>query len=191
MIPLQKAAALAAKVAAELAPYCARVEVAGSIRRERPECGDIDLVILPHAHRGLELLNAGVQHLITPTEDGQKSGLILTNGNAAKRVLLRASQIQCDLWIADHGIPASGDLFGTTPAIPGNWGALMLTYTGSVAHNIHIVESARDRGWIYKPTRGLIIPGANADTPPEVLSLDEREILTRLFGHFIDPQNRD
>jgi DNA polymerase/3'-5' exonuclease PolX len=38
---------LAEKARSELVPYCHRVEIAGSIRRQKPEVGDIELVVIP------------------------------------------------------------------------------------------------------------------------------------------------
>src|SRR5512145_1569634 len=46
-IPLLVATTLAAKVVAQLAPYCERVEVAGSVRRRKDVVGDIELVAIP------------------------------------------------------------------------------------------------------------------------------------------------
>ena len=46
-IPLAEAEGLAAEVVALLAPYCERIEVAGSIRRRRPDVGDIEIVCVP------------------------------------------------------------------------------------------------------------------------------------------------
>lgn len=189
-LPYHKAAALAAKVVAELAPFVARVEVVGSVRRKRPVCGDLDLVVLPFPNRGFEPLAEGVRRLIAGREDVQ-AGRLDTDGRQSKRILLRGSRFQCDLWIADYGVPSSGDLFQPTPALPGNWGALMVTYTGSREHNMHIVETARERGWTWKPTRGLVIPGPSSDVAPEVLSLDESEIFQRLFGRWIEPEDRE
>lgn len=44
---LPVALALANKIAAEIRPVCERCEIAGSIRRKRPDVGDIELVVIP------------------------------------------------------------------------------------------------------------------------------------------------
>lgn len=49
-VPLITASRLADDVMALLEPSCERIKVAGSIRRERPDIGDIDLVCVPRLH---------------------------------------------------------------------------------------------------------------------------------------------
>lgn len=44
---LEQAQELAEAAKAELVPYCQRIEIAGSIRRKKPEPGDIELVCIP------------------------------------------------------------------------------------------------------------------------------------------------
>lgn len=44
---LQKAEKIADDVVSRLAPYCHRLEVAGSIRRRKPFVNDIDMVLIP------------------------------------------------------------------------------------------------------------------------------------------------
>lgn len=44
---LLKARAIAEKLVEKLAPYCERIEIAGSIRREKAEVKDIELVAIP------------------------------------------------------------------------------------------------------------------------------------------------
>jgi DNA polymerase/3'-5' exonuclease PolX len=46
-LPLVTASRLADEVAELLRPYCERLEIAGSIRREREDIGDIDIVCIP------------------------------------------------------------------------------------------------------------------------------------------------
>ena len=53
-IPLAKARGFAQIIAARLAPYCERIEIAGSIRRKRETVGDIELVAI--SRRGTNLL---------------------------------------------------------------------------------------------------------------------------------------
>ncbi len=44
---LDKALEIAEKTKELLAPYCERIEIAGSIRRKKPEVKDIELVAIP------------------------------------------------------------------------------------------------------------------------------------------------
>jgi DNA polymerase/3'-5' exonuclease PolX len=46
-IPLREAEALADELLTLLRPACIRLEVAGSIRRRKPDCGDVELVAIP------------------------------------------------------------------------------------------------------------------------------------------------
>lgn len=52
-LSLDIAADLAARIAADLAPVCDRLEIAGSIRRKRPDVGDIELVAIPKFSRAM------------------------------------------------------------------------------------------------------------------------------------------
>lgn len=46
--PYAEALALAEELRTILAPHCARIEIAGSLRRRKAEIGDIELVAIPH-----------------------------------------------------------------------------------------------------------------------------------------------
>lgn len=43
---LKQAKALAQEIVEQLAPYCERIEVVGSVRRRKPYCKDIDIVAI-------------------------------------------------------------------------------------------------------------------------------------------------
>ena len=47
--------ATAMMVVKALEPYCDKIEVAGSVRRQRPIVNDIDLVVIPRDQRNLDL----------------------------------------------------------------------------------------------------------------------------------------
>ena len=52
---LEKAKAFASIVVKAVEPYCDKIEVAGSVRRQRPIVNDIDLVVIPRDRRNLDL----------------------------------------------------------------------------------------------------------------------------------------
>lgn len=52
---LEHAERLANEIIERLAPYCSRIQVAGSIRRKAPNPKDIDLVLIPHDRWNLDL----------------------------------------------------------------------------------------------------------------------------------------
>jgi DNA polymerase/3'-5' exonuclease PolX len=45
--PLAEATALATELVDLLRVFCARIEIAGSVRRRRPDIGDLELVVVP------------------------------------------------------------------------------------------------------------------------------------------------
>lgn len=169
-LPLNKALPLAEKILAVLAPACLKIEIAGSIRRGLPDVGDIDIVALPHPGQEREL--GRLFHSCAGF------GGVLQDGGISKRCLLRKSGVQLDLWIAKH---ATMDLIAP---IPCNWGAMLLTYTGSPRHNIFMVERAKTFGKTFRPGWGVI------DHDGRVHGTTESEIFAALEMDFIPPADR-
>ncbi|HET8627792.1 MAG TPA: hypothetical protein VFL91_10255 [Thermomicrobiales bacterium] len=134
---LAHARRLAADVAAWLAPGCAAVEVAGSIRRERPECHDVELAILPAGQPDLfgawaarlDLLDAALapvladRRLIWHPENPAR-------GKRLKRLWCPAEAATIELWIADS---------------PDNWGPTLAIRTGD-ANFAHALVTPRAFG---------------------------------------------
>ena len=174
MIPLARARKVAEKVAAELAPFCARIEVAGSIRRGRPEVGDIDLVLLPTDRKAIEqrvtarcrLEKCGEQFLVAVMAEGT----------------------QLDLWFAHGGAPVERDIFGAPlgPQRPANFGSLLLCRTGSAGHNVFLVERAKRKGLVWNAHWGVYDRyGVN------VASEREEDIFRALGLAFVPPEQRE
>ena len=169
-LPLAKAARLAEKVCEVLAPACMKLQIGGSIRRGKPLVGDIDIIALPLPGQDKEL--ARLFHSCAAM------GGLKSDGAISKRCLLRKSEFQCDLWIARH---ASYDLLAP---IPCNWGAMLLTYTGSMHHNIKIVERAKALGKTFRPGWGII------EESGRVHATTEAEIFAALGWDFVQPEDR-
>ena len=167
---LAPARALAEKVREALAPACMKIEIGGSIRRGQAEVGDIDLVALPHPGKDAELARLF-------RACAAMGGLIL-DGAIAKRCRLRKSEVQCDLWIAKHAVQ---DLIAP---IPCNWGGMLLTYTGSIQHNIKLVERAKTMGKTFRPGWGVIEPCG------QVHATTEAEIFDALELPYLEPGDR-
>ena len=61
---LEKAKAIAEKIKAVLESSCERIELAGSIRRQKPEVRDIELLAIPKYDGTIDMLDAKIQTLI-------------------------------------------------------------------------------------------------------------------------------
>ena len=169
---LKRAMAIGESVMNALAPHCERIEIAGSIRRQRPEVGDLDLVILPNPGK-LDIIKARcAQRCARVTDGGQ---------NCIYRMQLPdLTQFQIDLFFAR---PASRDLL---QSMPGTFGTLLLCRTGSKEHNIWLVEHAKRLGLTWNPYRGVI------DAEGYVLASEsEEEIFKALDLEFVPPEKRE
>jgi DNA polymerase (family X) len=122
-VRLEEAKLIAERVKQTLSPYCDRIEIAGSIRRQKPIVNDIDLVIIekPEAVLNLPTLLFSM-------------GVLKINGPDIKRLILPMDNINLDIYIA-------------TPA---TWATLLLIRTGSKGNNIRLATIAMRRGWQLK-----------------------------------------
>jgi len=169
-IPLDRALPLAEKIVLELTPFCEKIQIAGSIRRQRPDVGDIDIVAIP-SHRGL------MRDRMLRTHPR-----ILKDGNSCLIVELagRYGPIQVDLWLASAG---HGDLFTPTPT---NFGSLLICRTGSVSHNIFLVEHAKRMNLRWNPYWGVFDQFGKC-----IASETEESIFQALKLDFVPPELRE
>ncbi len=84
---LERAERVASVVVERLAPYCRKIEVAGSIRRRKPWVNDIDIVLIPSDAWGLHHEIMGL-------------GQVKMSGTKIMRV--RVGDIQADIYFADE-----------------------------------------------------------------------------------------
>jgi DNA polymerase (family 10) len=118
-IQLGAAQQTAEKLVSALRPFCQAVEIAGSIRRQRPIVHDIDLVAIPR--------------------DFEEHKLQAALAEGADQVLRDTS---AKIWKAVvGGIPV--DLY---LAQPSTWATLLVIRTGSAQHNIWLASRAMSLG---------------------------------------------
>ena len=156
---------IAEKIVTELSPLCHQITVAGSIRRERPNVNDIDIVAIPKDYNALR---ARIALNCTIEKEGDQ---IITARLANKE--------QLDVFIA---YPTTSDLFTTKPT---NWGSVLLCRTGSKEHNIKLAEKARSMGLRWKVTQGIF----RGETL--LASVTEEAIFTALDLPFVAPKDRE
>ena len=155
-------------IAAALRPHCERIEIAGSIRRQRPDVGDIDLVCLPNGIAGREGLIARCAQTAKRVKCGEQYVVFeLANG------------FQLDLWFAHRG---GGDMFAPEPP---NFGVLLLARTGSAMFNVWIAQTAKAAGLHFNPHKGILRRGEI------IASAEESDIFRALGLAFIKPEERE
>jgi DNA polymerase (family 10) len=152
---LGEARLIAERVKQTLSPYCDRIEIAGSIRRQKPIVNDIDLVIIekPAAALSLPVLLFSM-------------GVLKINGPDIKRLYLPNDNITLDIYIA-------------TPA---TWATLLLIRTGSKENNIRLATIAKSRSWQLKANgdglfneRGERVAGDTEQSIYEALAVPYQE----------------
>lgn len=158
----QQALEIAEKVKKELEPHCERIEIAGSIRRRKPEVKDIEIVAIPKPY-GIGLLKSGI---VLVVEKWKK-----VRGNFPCKYTQR---------ILPEGIKL--DLFFATKE---NWGQILAIRTGSAGYSHKVLAV----GWVkvgYKSKEGTLYKD---DKPIEVR---EEIDLFKLIGiEYVKPEQRD
>jgi DNA polymerase (family 10) len=166
-LELDEADHLAATIIEALAPFCERIEVAGSIRRRRPVVGDIDIVCLPKPGAQARIRERCLRNQPEILQDGlQQLCIILGN------------KVQLDLWYAT---PTEAQLFEPKP---GTWATRFFCRTGSIEFNIWYAQQAQARGHAWNPYWGLYRNGKCLNTP------EEADLFSALAIDFIPPEKR-
>lgn len=170
---LEKALEIATQVKGQLAPHCERVEIAGSIRRRKPEVKDIEIVCIPKPFE-TGLFASGIATVVNqwPKIKGEMpckytQRLIEVPQEPYKKGF---TQIKLDLFFADTG----------------NWGLIYAIRTGSAEYSHKVLAtgwtkkgySSKD-GWLHR-----------ADGTP--IAVPQEEDLFRLIGvEWVKPEERN
>ena len=159
--PIELALPVAREVVAALATVegVEAIEYAGSLRRFRETIGDVDILVAATDHRAVM---TGFLELPIVSE-------VLGTGDT-KSSILTHSGMQVDLRVVESD----------------QYGAALLYFTGSKAHNIRLRQLALDREWTLNE-----YALSELETEEVVSSKTEREIYEALGLGFIEPPLRE
>jgi len=163
---LEAAKRVAETIVERLRPLCQRIEIAGSIRRGRPEVGDIDLVVLA---ADVEAVKRRCLERCTTVSNGDQNFIVRMPGG-----------LQVDIYFARGPVT---DMFAPQPS---NWASLLVLRTGSREHNIFLVEKAQALGLEWRPYLGVMDPEGYV-----ISGDDEGSIYNALGMPLVEPRFRE
>lgn len=153
---------IADQLVQEMAPHCERIEIAGSIRRQKPEVKDIEIVCIPKPFQ------TGI------FEDGFAKVV-----NQYKKV---KGEPPCRYTQRELPSGINLDIFMCTPQ---NWGLIFIYRTGSKEFNIRWLQEAKDRGYSMREGQLFILGKREPSPVPE-----EIDLFRRIGMNFIQPEDR-
>ncbi|MBA7672485.1 hypothetical protein ES703_80662 [subsurface metagenome] len=169
---LERAKAIAEEVKSLLEPGCERIEIGGSIRRRKPDVGDIELLAIPKYVAGVDQLDKEIgalfiQRLLCYRRN--KRGRI-TYGPKNKLLLHIPTGI---------GV----DIFSTTEEC---WPVALVVRTGGKQTNIRISMAAQEMGYQFHAY------GSGFSTlQGEIVCRSEREVFEAVGLPYREPWERD
>lgn len=193
--PLAQAEKLAQEVVALLAPACERIEIGGSIRRRRPDVGDIEIIAIPKIWAredgprdlwGEPILDEPMDQLGPLCYLGISEGWLADRLDRADR---RAFGMRFKR-LSFHGFAL--DVFSVLP--PAQWGVILAIRTGPADYS-HQLVTPRTGGFTdaaglrriglmppqYRVRDGAVIYAAD-DGRHRYVEVAEEEDLFRLWG---------
>lgn len=129
---LEYAKVIAEELVKQLAPHCERIQIAGSIRREKPEVKDIEIVAIPKPYE-IGLFESGIATVVNRWEK--------VKGELPCKYTQRLINLDHSPSYPERGIKL--DLFFATPK---NWGLILAIRTGSANYSHQVLAM----GWVRK-----------------------------------------
>ena len=168
-IPSPLAFDLAVEVMRMLYPVCERIEIAGSLRRNKPDVGDIELVCIPKEQT--DLFGNNYRNANGISEALRINGAVLRkDGEHFKQINL--IHCMCDLFI-------------TTPEC---WGVIFLIRTGSAEFS-HKMVTPRQYGG-YMPSHLHVKDGRLWNGNDLLNTPEEKDVFIAYGTEYIEPEMR-
>ena len=168
---LDKARAIAEELKALLEPSCHRIEIAGSIRRQKPEVGDIELLCIPRYVGGVDQLDRQIGALV-----GQRI-LGFRRNKRGSRVYGPKNKLMVHL---PSGIGV--DIFSTDELC---WPVALVVRTGGENTNKRIATAALRKGWRFRAY------GDGFDMPDgHIRCSSEQDVFGAMSLPYLPPEER-
>lgn len=173
---LETAQTIANRVYSRLAPYCSRIDIAGSIRRERPEVGDIEIVCIPLTVRyAIDLFQGEGQTMRSPEYCQIVDQWEKVKGSPSDKYTQRI--------VHEGEQTIKLDIF---TAIPENYGLILAIRTGSADYARRVLAATwKQRG--YHSRNGLLRDEADKIYPIAT----ERDLFELLDLPYVSPAERE
>jgi DNA polymerase/3'-5' exonuclease PolX len=161
---------IANRLVDELAVYCERIEIAGSLRRLKPEVGDIELVAIPKVETDM-FGDVATAHQLDFV-DWDAFGSVVKNGHKYKQIALK--------------VGVNLDLFIVTP--PAQWGVQFMIRTGSAEFSHRLVTPKKYGGMM--PSNLRVKGGAIWSSNHIIETPEEQDVFGLIGVPFIAPELR-
>lgn len=180
--PNALAAGVAAAICSRLEPACERIIVAGSLRRNRPLVGDVEIVYISKWES-----RPSPDDMFSTTETCLVTEIILALEN--RHVLERRKNSRGSVMFGPKnklmrhiptGLPV--DFFATTIE---NWWNYLVCRTGPAESNIRIAAAAKSKGWQWNPYGAGFSKGEQV----EIMN-SEADVFSFVGLPFLNPEQR-
>ena len=161
---IAEARAIAEEIVEELKPYCEKIEIVGSIRRNKEEVSDIDLIMIPKKYES-GLFSTGIATVLDKFEKGKGE---LEYGRTRNVIRIHPIGIKIDCYFCE----------------PENYGLIKAIRTGSGNFNRAVLIPAINRSG-HKCIDGYLTYES------ETVEVREETDLFRLIGlSYVEPESR-
>lgn len=165
---LEKARAIAEELKGLLEPVCNRITIAGSIRRQKPDVGDVELLVIPRANYLDRLLYELMMKNILAMRLNKRGSR--TYGPKNKLMVNIPSGIGVDIFSTDEKC----------------WWVSLVVRTGGKVTNQRIAVAAIKKGWHLKAY------GSGFSTPQgDIVCRSERDVFEFVGLRYLEPWERD
>lgn len=179
--PLAQAQVTAKELIYQLEGFCERIKIAGSVRRGKPNVGDIEVLVIPEmkVRDSGDLFGTEVwQSALDPALESMVASGVLEYRKTKTGSIMNGDKIKLLRHMA-YGIPV--DVFVTTAE---SWWNYLVCRTGPAESNKMIATRAKGMGLKWEPySSGFLV----RDTGERIICRSEREVFDTVDLPYKDP----